>query len=31
MELDAFVGQDVASGRFENAGEVLRAALPDGS
>ncbi len=26
-ELDAFVGQEVASGRFQNASEVIRAAL----
>ncbi len=26
-ELDAFVGREVASGRFQNVGEVVRAAL----
>ena len=26
-ELDAFIGQEVASGRFQNASEVVRAAL----
>ena len=27
VELDAFVGQEVVSGRYQNASEVVRAAL----